>query len=102
MSVGNAARNGLLSALLAAQNFTGPDAPLDGERGFLRVFGMEQHFEELLDGLGSKWEVLNNTYKPYPCGVILNPVIQACLELHQLFTEFGGDSESIDIYRNYW
>jgi 2-methylcitrate dehydratase PrpD len=25
--------------------------------------------------------LLANTYKPYPCGVVLNPVIQACLEL---------------------
>ena len=25
--------------------------------------------------------MLNNAYKPYPCGVVLNPVIDACLEL---------------------
>jgi 2-methylcitrate dehydratase PrpD len=26
--------------------------------------------------------LMNNTYKPYPCGVVLNPVIEACLALH--------------------
>jgi len=96
MSVGNAARNGLLSAILAEQDFTGPDFPLDGERGFLRVFGENPKLEGLVSGLGSHWEVLNNTYKPYPCGVVLNPVIQACLELHHQFVTMAGDANSIE------
>ena len=41
MSVGNAAKNGLLSALLAANDFDGPLEPLEGERGFLNVYGQE-------------------------------------------------------------
>ena len=35
----------------------------------------------MCDGLGERWELLTNTYKPYPCGVVLNPVIEACLAL---------------------
>jgi 2-methylcitrate dehydratase PrpD len=81
MGVGNAARNGLLSALLAQEGFAGPDQPLEGERGFLKVFGEQPRFGEISDGLGERWALLANTYKPYPCGVVLNPVIQACLEL---------------------
>jgi len=96
MSVGNAARNGLLSAILAEQNFTGPDFPLDGERGFLRVFGENPKLEDLVSDLGSRWEILNNTYKPYPCGVVLNPVIQACLELHSRHTLLATDIQSIE------
>lgn len=96
MSVGNAARNGLLSAILAADDFSGPEFPLDGERGFLKVFGENPKIEGLVDGLGSKWEILNNTYKPYPCGVVLNPVIQACLELHNYFDNLGVDAQGIE------
>lgn len=81
IGVGNAARNGLLSALLAQEGFAGPDQPLEGERGFLPVFGEQPRFEEISGGLGERWALLANTYKPYPCGVVLNPVIQACLEL---------------------
>jgi len=33
------------------------------------------------DGIGERWEMLDNAYKPYPCGVVLFPVIDACLEL---------------------
>ncbi|NIF54184.1 MmgE/PrpD family protein [Burkholderia sp. Ax-1724] len=83
ISVGNAARNGLLSALLAADDFSGPDAPLEGTRGFLRVTAAQPKIEALTDGLGLEWSLLSNTYKPYPCGVVLNPVIDACLDLRR-------------------
>ena len=83
-SVGNAARNGLLSALLASRNFSGPAHPLDGPRGFLNVMGETVDVSCLTNGLGKDWEIAGNSYKPYPCGVVLNPVIEACLELaHQ-------------------
>lgn len=81
IGVGNAARNGLLSALLAQDGFAGPDQPLEGERGFLNVFGEHPRLDEINAGLGERWALSANTYKPYPCGVVLNPVIQACLEL---------------------
>jgi 2-methylcitrate dehydratase PrpD len=81
VGVGNAARNGLLSALLAQRGVTGPDRPLEGPRGFARVMGEEANLSALVDGLGKRWEILSNTYKPYPCGVVLNPVIDGCLEL---------------------
>jgi 2-methylcitrate dehydratase PrpD len=83
ISVGNAARNGLLSALLAADDFSGPDAPLEGTRGFLRVSATAPKFDALTEGLGHEWALLSNTYKPYPCGVVLNPVIDACLDLRR-------------------
>jgi 2-methylcitrate dehydratase PrpD len=83
ISVGNAARNGLLSALLAQEGFSGPDAPLEGERGFLRVTASNPHWSAIVDGLGREWELRKNTYKPYPCGVVLNPVIDACLDLRR-------------------
>lgn len=81
IGVGNAASNGLLSALLAQEGFAGPAQPLEGPRGFLPVFGSGVRAEVLLQGIGSRWEILANTYKPYPCGVVLNPVIEACLAL---------------------
>jgi len=81
ISVGNAARNGVLSALLAAEGFAGPERPIEGERGFLRVTAEHPDLHAAVSTLGSEWSLLSNTYKPYPCGVVLNPVIEACLEL---------------------
>ncbi|MEQ8584916.1 MAG: MmgE/PrpD family protein [Thalassobaculaceae bacterium] len=81
-SVGGAARNGLLAAELAARGFSGPDRPLTGARGYLGVYADAARPEALTDGLGSRWEIADNTYKPYPVGVVLNPVLDACLELY--------------------
>jgi 2-methylcitrate dehydratase PrpD len=81
IGVGNSASNGLLSALLAQRGFEGPALPLEGPRGFLKVMGDKADLALLTDGLGQHWELSKNTYKPYPCGVVLNPVIEACLAL---------------------
>lgn len=83
ISVGNAARNGLSSALLAQQDFSGPVAPLEGQRGFLPVYADDPKIDALLGGLGTEWEIAKNTYKPYPTGIVLNPVMEACIDLHR-------------------
>jgi len=81
VSMGNAARNGMVAALLAAQGFTGPAQALEGRFGFLNVLGTDADHGAITHGLGSTWELAQNTYKPYPCGVVLHPVIDACLDL---------------------
>lgn len=81
LSVGNAARLGMMSALLASADFDGPSSPLSGERGFLRVYCDKPNFSALTEGIGESWEISKNTYKPYPAGVVLNPVIDASLEI---------------------
>jgi 2-methylcitrate dehydratase PrpD len=78
---GNAARNGLVAALLAERGFTGPDTPIEGRYGFAAVTSDSVDLAHITDKIGEHWEVLNNAYKPYPCGVVLFPVIDACLEL---------------------
>lgn len=83
MGVGNAASNGVLSALLAQEGFAGPAAPVEGPRGFLQVMGERADADAIAQGLAERWELQRNTYKPYPCGVVLNPVIEACLALHE-------------------
>ncbi|BDW10672.1 hypothetical protein PSHI8_07540 [Polynucleobacter sp. SHI8] len=103
LSVGNAAKNGLLSAICAAENFDGPKDPLEGARGFLQVFGDHVQIHHLNEKLGTHWEVLNNTYKPFPCGVVLNPVIEACLEIYheeQSNREFLSSIQAIRIIGN--
>lgn len=79
--VGHAARGGMLAALLAEAGVEGPEAPIEGPRGFLRVMGSDADAEGVAAGLGESWEIARNECKPYPCGVVLNPVIDACLDL---------------------
>ncbi|MFA5520635.1 MAG: MmgE/PrpD family protein [Castellaniella sp.] len=81
ISVGNAARGGLVAAQLAARSFSGPDSPLEGQFGFLNVFGDSPDIGSAMINFDRDWELRNLAYKPYPCGVVLNPVIEACLRL---------------------
>jgi 2-methylcitrate dehydratase PrpD len=84
VGVGNSARNGLLAALLAEQGFAGPSQPLEGPRGFLAVMGGDNpEPTRLTVDLGRSWEITRNTYKPYPCGVVLNPVLDGALDLRK-------------------
>jgi 2-methylcitrate dehydratase PrpD len=83
IGVGNAARNGLLAALLAEANFMGPEQPIEGPRGFAAVMSESHDLTCVTGDLGQSWELLQNTYKPYPCGVVLNPVIDGCLALRR-------------------
>jgi len=81
VSVGNAARNGLFAALLAQQGYTAAPNTLEGPRGFAQVMGDRPDLGAMIRDLGTRWEVCNNMLKPYPSGVVLHSVIDACLEL---------------------
>lgn len=81
VSVGSAARSGLFSVFLAKQGYTAAPQTLEGVRGFIPVFGIEPRPLALVEGLGERWELRNNAIKPYPNGVVLHPVVDACLDL---------------------
>lgn len=88
LNAGFAARNGLTAALLAAQGFEGPAQPLEGERGFVQVFGGSRKLGALTEGLGKQWALREVAYKAYPCGVVLHALIDACLVLRKGAAEF--------------
>jgi 2-methylcitrate dehydratase PrpD len=97
ISVGNAARNGYAAALYAQAAVAGPAAPLEGRYGFLRVVDDAPDFSRITDGLGTCWELALNMYKPYPCGVVLNPVIDACLAIAASEAIDAADIDRVDI-----
>jgi 2-methylcitrate dehydratase PrpD len=78
---GRAAQNGLVSAMLASRDFTSTDVALEGKNGWAHVLSTECDFDEITGELGERYEILLNTYKPFPCGVVMHPTIDACLQL---------------------
>src|SRR5262249_2224744 len=54
---------------------------LEGKSGYLSVFCTQPDLDALAGGLGRRFEILRNTYKPYPCGIVIHPIIDACLKL---------------------
>jgi 2-methylcitrate dehydratase PrpD len=78
---GRAAQAGVVAALLASRGFTSAPAILEGRRGFGAVLSGQHDFARATDGLGARWEIHNNGLKPYACGVVCHPLIDACCEL---------------------
>lgn len=78
---GLAARNGLTAALLAAGGVTCGDGALEGRNGLFDVLAPNVDRTAPASRLGAHFEMLDNAYKPYPCGIVIHPAIDACLQI---------------------
>ncbi len=83
VGVGNAARHGMLAALLAEAGYQAAPAAIEGPLGWARAMGDRPDAGALTAELGARWEIARNTYKPYPAGIVLHAVIDACLRLRE-------------------
>jgi 2-methylcitrate dehydratase PrpD len=97
MHPGNAARNGLLAALLASKNFTSAEQGIEGRRGFANVLATARNYEEITGKLGETWEITLNTYKPFACGIVEHPAIDGCIQLRNEHKLKPEDIESISL-----
>lgn len=82
---GAAAKVGLMSALMAKHGFTSSLRALEAPRGLLQVFSDKTDWAEITEGLGAHWEIALNTYKPFACGIVIHPSIDACVQLRNQF-----------------
>lgn len=90
---GKAASNGVLAALLALRGYTAADESLEGRRGMFHVMSTHTDVKELTDDLGTRWEIFRNGFKPYSCGVVTHPGIDA---VRRLGTDYGITSETVE------
>ncbi len=80
---GAAARAGLMSALMAQQGFTSSPRALEAPRGFAQVVSTKCNWNEVTDDLGKRFEISFNSYKPFACGIVIHPSIDACVQLRE-------------------
>lgn len=97
VSVGNAARNGLFAALLAAEGYSASPRAIEGRLGWARAMGDEPDLGRLTGGLGKTWEIARNTYKPYPAGIVFHAVIDACFKLRAELNRRVDDIASVTV-----
>ena len=79
---GRAAQNGYSSALLAQAGFTAGEHSLEGPRGFAAVQAAAYDLSKITTRLGVDFDLRENTYKPFPCGIVNHPTIDGCIQLH--------------------
>jgi 2-methylcitrate dehydratase PrpD len=80
---GRAAQGGLTAALLAAKGFTSSEQAIEAPRGFARVLSRKFDPEVITAGLGERFELLSNMYKPYACGLVVHAAIDGCIEIRR-------------------
>jgi 2-methylcitrate dehydratase PrpD len=80
---GRSAQNGYASALLAQAGFTAGEQGIEGPRGFAAVQAGVYDLSKITSGLGEHFDLAENTYKPFPCGIVNHPTIDGCIQLHQ-------------------
>ena len=78
---GKAAQNGVLAALLAEHGFDSTQEIIEGRSGFCRIYSDTAVPERLIAGLGESWLIETNGYKPYACGVVLHPLVDAVIAI---------------------
>ena len=94
---GIAARDGLVAAYMAGSGFACSDIAIDGKNGLLHVLTGGNDSSLLVGDLGAHYEMLNNAYKPYPCGIVIHPAIDACLHLFHEAGVVHQNIESVDM-----
>ncbi|MCJ1395798.1 hypothetical protein MMC18_008684 [Xylographa bjoerkii] len=116
---GRAAQNGLMAAILASNGYTSSETVLEAKRGWAKVVSnaksdVEENLAAWLgmnsanmNGLVQKngksatgrWEILQNSFKPYPCGIICHPVIDGCIQLNDMMGSEGLSVDQIEAVR---
>lgn len=98
---GKAAANGVLAARLAAGGFTASQRVLEAPRGYFGVLAGGAWDESWFgdDVAGPTWLLRENTYKPFPCGIVGHPAIEAALGLREDIADVE-DVESVDVICN--
>jgi 2-methylcitrate dehydratase PrpD len=96
MHAGRAAQAGVVSTLLTKRGFTSAPAILEGRRGVFEVMSSGREPSRATEGLGERWEIFNNGLKPYSCGVVSHPAIDAAIALRGRPGFDAGAVESIE------
>ena len=81
LHAGKSAYHGVLASMLASKGFNSSPEILEGSLGFTKIFSATQQNNAITAGLGRTWMITGNGYKPYACGVVLHPLIDAMIDV---------------------
>jgi 2-methylcitrate dehydratase len=76
-----AVQSGVLAALLAEKQYTGPEHVIDGKEGLVHCMGPEWRLGVLTDGLGASWRIERCGMKAFPTEALTHAPISAVLDL---------------------
>lgn len=92
-----ATQAGMQAAYLARRGFTASQTPIEGPRGLGYLHARRTHWPALVDELGVRWEMLQNTSKPFPSGIVMHAALTGALEIAQSAQPAPADIERVDL-----
>lgn len=96
---GFAVKGGITAALMAQKGITGAKNCLEGAAGFYQVYHDGCYSRDILIGeLGTQFETVNVSIKPYPCCRGIHPFIDAALELALKYDISPEDIGNIEMF----
>jgi 2-methylcitrate dehydratase PrpD len=78
---GWAAHSGMVAAMLSEKGFKGPSSILEGRDGFLHAYSNGADPSRVLEGIGSRFQILRTSVKPHSCCRYMQPPIDAVLKI---------------------
>jgi 2-methylcitrate dehydratase PrpD len=94
---GRAAQNGFTAALLASKNYTSSDQGIEASRGWANVVSTTRHYSEITEKLGQTYEISINTYKPFACGIVIHPALDACIQLRNQYKLTADQIDRVEL-----
>lgn len=97
---GRAAQNGMTAALLASKGFTSSERAIEAPRGWANVLSTKFDPAVITEGLGKTYELSQNMYKPFACGLVVHAAIDGCIQLSKEHDLTGDEIERIELTVN--
>ncbi len=100
LHVGRSSENGVTAALLAHEGFTANEDALDGKWGYLTIAGPGGEPELVTGRFGNPFSIASPgvSIKPYPCGVLTHPSMDAMLKLMRDNDLAADDVERVTLF----
>jgi len=96
-SPGRAAQNGFTAALLASKNYTCSNQGIEAPRGWANVLSTAHNYSEITEKLGQTYEISINAYKPFACGVVIHPTLDACIQLRNQYKLTADQIDRVEL-----
>jgi 2-methylcitrate dehydratase PrpD len=70
---------------------------IEAKRGWANTISTKQDYNEIVGDLGKRYEAALNTYKPFACGIVMHPAIDAAIQLRKENALTADQIERVDL-----
>src|SRR4029434_4519974 len=97
LHAGKSAYHGVLASMLASKGFDSSPEILEGSLGFTKIYSATQQNGAITVAVGRTWMITGNGYKPYACGVVLHPLIDAMIGVSKKASQPASNVERVEV-----